>query len=78
MSDLIGWIEGRRQSEMAVGVLMGLCNCLQDDALTDFGAAVRESRVKAIDLAAALIEAADGKVSPGCGAEVHRRWGHLL
>lgn len=78
LSDLIAWIEERRQVEIAVGVLMGLCNCSQDDALADFGDAVGESRVKAIDLATALIEAADSNVPPGCGAEVHRRWGHLL
>lgn len=78
LSDLIAAIEERRQVEIAIGVLMGLRNCSQDDALTDFGDAVRESRVKAIDLATALIEAADGTLPPGCGAEVHRRWGHLL
>ncbi|MCV7358969.1 ANTAR domain-containing protein [Mycolicibacterium fluoranthenivorans] len=64
MSDLIAGIEERRQVEIAVGVLMGLSNCSQDEALRDFGAAVRESPVKAIDLATALIEMADDKVSP--------------
>lgn len=76
--ELIDHLKSRKQTEVVIGVLMGLRGCSSDEAAQDFIDAVRETGVSPGELGRALIGLASGQQPPSHKAEALQRWRHLL
>lgn len=76
---VIEHLKSRQQSEVGIGVLMGLRGCSQTEAASEFTTAVHETGIAAGDLGRALADLASGNAtfSPD-RARARERWGHLL
>lgn len=71
-------LESRREIEVAIGVLMGLRGCPQNEAVSEFTTAVEETGLTAGELGRALLDLASGTDTSPHRAEVQHRWRHLL
>jgi hypothetical protein len=69
----------RRVIDLAIGILMGLRGCSEQEAFDDLVAAVHDTGIGPGALARALVGLAGGSDAslPHC-CEVIHRWGHLL
>jgi hypothetical protein len=70
--------ESRRDIEIAIGVLMGLRGCPQNEAVGEFTSAVQEMGLNPGELGRALVDMASGNDTSPLQAEVQHRWRHLL
>ena len=69
----------RRVIDLAIGILMGLRECSEDEAFDDLVDAVHETGIGPAGLAAALTHVVGGKGEDvPHQSEVIRVWGHLL
>jgi hypothetical protein len=81
MFQRVGWpdnLEPRRDIEIAIGVLMGLRGCPQNEAVGEFTSAVHEMGLDSAELGRALVDMASGNDNSPLQAEVQHRWRHLL
>jgi pimeloyl-ACP methyl ester carboxylesterase len=71
-------LESRREIEVAIGVLMGLRGCPQNEAVSEFTCAVQETGLSPGELARALVDLASGNDTSPHRGKVQHRWRHLL
>jgi hypothetical protein len=71
-------LESRTDIEIAIGVLMGLRGCPQNEAVGEFTSAVHEMGLDSAELGRALVDMASGNDNSPVQAEVQHRWRHLL
>ena len=63
---------------MAIGVLMGLRGCPQDEAVNEITSDAAERGLSLGELGHALVQMASGDINSPHRADVQHRWRHLL